>query len=236
MDKRRRIVLMDLDDTILDFHRAARASIAEAFSSLGIAVTENILNRYSEINAWCWQQLESGVMTRAEILVRRFQILFDELGVDCQAEEAQRRYEERLKNGHYFVPGAENLLETLYPLYDLYIISNGNIATQESRLKSAGISPYFQKIFISELIGHNKPSPAFFDACFRDIPDFRREDAVIVGDSLTSDIRGGLNMGITTCWFNPGHFPARADIPADYEFSSLAELPDLLEQIFKNEQ
>ena len=233
MDKRRKIVLMDLDDTILDFHRAERASIAEAFSSLGIPVTEDILKRYSEINVWCWQQLESGAMTREDILVHRFRILFDELGVDCPAQVAQSRYEERLKSGHYFVPGAEALLETLHPLYDLYIISNGNIVTQESRLRSAGISPYFKKIFISELIGFNKPAPEFFQACFREIPGFRAEDAVIVGDSLTSDIRGGLNMGITTCWFNPAHLPERADIKPDYIFYALGELPALLSSIFQ---
>lgn len=228
----KKIVLLDLDDTILDFHSAERAAITEAFTSLEIDVDESVLRRYSEINAWCWQQLENGKMSRSEILVHRFRLLFSELGIGCSPDEAQKRYESRLKSGHCFIPGAEELLETLFPLYDLYIISNGNIATQESRLKSAGISPYFKKIFISELIGHNKPAPAFFEACFRQIPDFRKDDAVIVGDSLTSDIRGGINMGITTCWFNPRHLKAAEDLKPDYEFCTLAELPALLEKHF----
>ena len=231
-ERKRKYVLLDLDDTILDFHTAERTSIAQAFQSLGLPSDEAVLRRYSEINAWCWQQLECGAMERAEILVRRFELLFSELGFNGDPGEAQHRYESLLKSGHYFVPGAIELLETISPRYELYLISNGNASTQESRLKSAQISHYFKDIFISELVGHNKPSPAFYEACFKRILDFRPEDAVVVGDSLTSDIQGGINMGLTTCWFNPGHAPARVDIPADYEFGSLDALPALLERIF----
>ena len=192
----RKKILFDLDDTILDFHTAERHALKAAFDKLAIASDDELLSRYSEINTWCWQQLELGKMT------------------------------------HFFVPGAEELLEKLYPKYDLYLVSNGNTVTQESRLKSAGIAPFFKGIFISEQIGVNKPDRKFFEACFSEIPDFRAEDAVIVGDSLTSDIRGGINAGIKTCWFNPGHKPERNDIKADYMFHALSELPSLLEEIF----
>ena len=110
---------------------------------------------------------------------------------------------------------------------------NGNTVTQESRLKSAGIGPYFKGVFISEQIGVNKPAKAFFDACFAAIPGFRAEDAVIVGDSLSSDIRGGINAGVRTCWFNPARLPRPSDIVPDYEFHALDELPALLERIFE---
>lgn len=229
----KKIVLLDLDDTILDFHTAERSSITRAFTELGVEVNEAVLRRYSEINNWVWQQLELGAMTREEILVERFRRLFRELGISVSPEAAQTRYEGMLESGHYFVPGAPELLETLSPRYDLYIISNGNARTQAGRLKSADITRYFRGVFISELIGCNKPAREFFERCFAQIPAFRREDAVVVGDSLTSDIRGARNAGITSCWFNPARLPAREDIPADYEFHALCELPGLLERIFQ---
>ena len=228
----RKKILFDLDDTILDFHTAERHALKTAFDELGIAAEEELLSRYSEINTWCWQQLELGKMTREEVLVSRFERLFREKGINCDARTAQDCYEGFLESGHFFVPGAEELLEKLYPKYDLYLVSNGNTVTQESRLKSAGIAPFFKGIFISEQIGVNKPDRKFFEACFSEIPVFRAEDAVIVGDSLTSDIRGGINAGIKTCWFNPGHKPERDDIKADYMFHTLSELPTLLETIF----
>ena len=228
----RKKIMFDLDDTILDFHTAERHALKAAFDKLGIAADDELLTRYSEINAFCWQQLELGKMTREEVLVSRFEKLFREKGIRCAPRTAQDCYERFLESGHFFVPGAEELLEELYPKYDLYLVSNGNTVTQESRLKSAGIAPFFKGIFISEQIGVNKPDREFFEACFSEIPDFRAEDAVIVGDSLTSDIRGGINAGIKTCWFNPGHKPERDDIKADYMFHALSELPSLLEEIF----
>ena len=232
MSGERRIILFDLDDTILDFHTAERVSLTGAFRELGIVYDEALLRRYSEINRWCWQQLELGNMSRQEVLVSRFERLFAEKEIGCDARLAQECYESRLENGHYFIPGALELLEELFPLHDLYLVSNGNTVTQESRLKSAGIKPYFKGIFISEEIGVNKPSKAFFDACFSAIPGFHQEDAIIVGDSLSSDIQGGINAGIRTCWFNPASYPDREDIRADYTIRSLSELPLLLETIF----
>ena len=228
----RKIVLLDLDDTILDFGTAERKALSGALEELGIPADEALLRRYSEINRFCWQQLERGEMTRGELLVGRFERLFREKGIACPPELAQEKYEERLAMGHYFVPGAPELLEELRNDYDLYIISNGNLHIQESRLASAGIAPYFKGIFISELIGADKPSRAFYDRCFAQIPGFRREDAVIVGDSLSSDIQGGINAGVTTCWFNPSGAPPAGEIRPDHSFSSLSELPALLKAIF----
>ena len=232
MGAERKKVFFDLDDTILDFHTAEKVSLTAAFSELKIAFDDALLRRYSEINNWCWQQLELGNMSREEVLVSRFEKLFAEKGIDCDARTAQDRYESRLESGHYFMPGAPELLETLFPLYDLYLVSNGNSATQESRLKSAAIGPYFKGIFISEEIGVNKPEKAFFDACFAAIPAFRKDDAIIVGDSLSSDILGGINAGIRTCWFNPTQKRGREDIRPDYTITELLQLPALLEKIF----
>lgn len=228
----RKKILFDLDDTILDFRSAERDSIRRTFESFGIPCSEAVLRRYSEINVGCWQRLELGTMTREQVLVGRFELLFAEMGLDLPAGRVQEHYEALLESGHYFVPGAQELLEELVPQYDLYLISNGNLSTQRERLKSAGISPFFKGIFISEQIGVNKPAKAFFDACFDAIPGFRREDALIVGDSLSSDIRGGINAGVRTCWFNPNGAEIEGDIRPDYEICALKELPGLLKKIF----
>ena len=159
-------------------------------------------------------------------------MLFSELELERSGIEAQKIYEELLGKGHWFMPGAEKLLETLYGRYELYIVSNGNLSVQDSRIASAGIGRYFNEIFISERIGFDKPRKEFFDACFAQIPDFDPKRAVIVGDSLTSDIRGGINAGIKTCWFNPNGEQAREDIVPDYHISALEELPKLLKKIF----
>ena len=228
----RKKLLFDLDDTILDFRTAERTSIRRTFEAFSIPADEAVLRRYSEINVGCWQRLERGTMTREEVLVGRFELLFRELGIAASARAVQDHYEALLESGHYFVPGAPELLEELYPRYELYLISNGNLRTQEGRLKSAGISPFFKGIFISEVIGVNKPAKAFFDACFTAIPGFRREDALIVGDSPSSDILGGINAGVRTCWFNPDGIPLSGSVRPDYEIHALGELPALLEEIF----
>ena len=129
------------------------------------------------------------------------------------------------------MPGAPELLELLKGHYQLYLVSNGTAMVQDCRLRDSGVENYFQGIFISERIGVDKPQKEFFDRSFAVIPDFNPSQAMIIGDSLTSDIRGGNNAGIQTCWYNPKHKPRRTDIHVDYEISDLMELPKLLETL-----
>lgn len=226
-----RYVLFDVDDTLLDFGKAEAAAIRKTFERIGIPVTDELIRRYSEINAQQWSRFEKGEITREKLLTERFDILFSELGINVPSEMAQASYEYLLGIGHYFVDGAEELLEALKDKYELYIVSNGNASVQDRRLKSAGIIPYFKDIFISERVGFNKPSAEFFEACFERIPGFEKDKAVIVGDRLSSDILGGINAGVKTCWFNPRGDAPDPDIPADYEIKHLGELPALLESI-----
>ena len=226
-----RYVLFDVDDTLLDFGKAEAAAIRKTFERIGISVTDELIRRYSEINAQQWSRFEKGEITREKLLTERFDILFSELGINVPSEMAQASYEYLLGIGHYFVDGAEELLEALKDKYELYIVSNGNASVQDRRLKSAGIIPYFKDIFISERVGFNKPSAEFFDACFEHIPGFEKDKAIIVGDRLSSDILGGINAGVKTCWFNPRGDAPDPDIPADYEIKHLNELPALLESI-----
>ena len=228
----RPVVFLDIDDTLLDFHKAEALALTKALREMQVDPAEETLARYSQINKQQWELLEEGLLTREQVLLRRFEILFGELGLDRSAEQTRDLYEHYLSIGHFFVPGAQELLEALYGKYRLFIVSNGTGSVQAGRIASAGIGRYFEKIFISEEIGYEKPTAAFFEHCFTQIPGFDRRRAMIVGDSLTSDIRGGINAGIKTCWYNPKRRAARPDICPDYSIRDLAELPALLDGVF----
>ncbi len=224
-------LFLDLDDTILDFHKAERIAIAKTIRDFGVEPTEEILVRYHHINKWHWEQLELGRLTRGEVLEGRFAVLFRELGMDVDAALCARTYERNLSIGHFFLPGAEETVDCLSKRYRLFLASNGTASVQKGRMTSANLYRFFEKVFISQEIGHNKPAKAYFDACFAQIPGFDPGRALIVGDSLTSDILGGMNAGIRTCWVNPAHLPPRPDIRSDYEIEALSQLPALLEEL-----
>lgn len=221
-------LFLDLDDTILDFHKAERIAIAKTIRDFGVEPDEKVLRLYHDINRWHWEQLELGKLTRAEVLVNRFAALFRELGMEADAQSCARSYETNLSTGHYFLTGAEEALESLYKKYRLFLTSNGTAAVQKGRMTSANLYRFFEQVFVSEEVGYNKPSKAYFDACFARIPDFAPERAVIVGDSLSSDILGGKNAGLATVWVNPEH-KSCGPIRPDHEIESLSQLEGLLE-------
>lgn len=224
-------LFLDLDDTILDFHKAERIALAKTLESFGVAPEDEVLARYHVINLQHWERLETGELTRDQVQEGRFRVLFQELGRTVDPVQVTRTYERNLGIGHYFLPGAEEAVQSLHKKYRLFLASNGTASVQHSRLTSAGLYPYFAEVFISQELGYNKPAKEFFDACFSKIPDFDPQKAIMVGDSLTSDILGGKNAGLRTCWVNPTHAPGRADIVPDYEIEGLSMLPELLSSI-----
>ena len=223
-------LLLDLDDTILDFHKAERIGITKTLEDFGLHATEEVLTTYSAINKKHWEMLERGELTREEVLTGRFKALFAHFGMDVDATACARRYEKHLSVGHYFLPGAEEAVQRLSKQYRLFLVSNGTASVQKGRMTSANLYPYFERVFVSQEIGYNKPAKEYFDRCFEQIPDFDRSKAIIVGDSLTSDILGGINAGIATCWVNPKGLPADT-IQPDYQIKSITELEQLLEQL-----
>lgn len=225
-------IFFDLDDTLLDFTRSEASALRRALTEAGAPAGQPVLDRYHVINQRQWELLEEGVLTREQVKSSRFHILFSELGISCAKVEAVKdRYEKYLAEQHWLLPGAEELLKELASRYRLCLASNGSVAIQYSRLKLAGIGPYFDRIFISEELGANKPDKAFFDRCFEALPEVDPAEILMVGDSLTSDIRGGQNAGIRTCWFNPHGKLVRAGICPDYTITSLEQLPALLARI-----
>ena len=226
-----KFLFLDLDDTILDFKKAEYIAIGKTIADFGVEPTDEVRHRYHLINKWHWEQLELGTMTRAEILVGRFKVLFDELGVTVDAEKVARTYEKNLGTGHWFLPGAEEAVASLSKKYRLFLASNGTASVQKGRMTSANLYRFFEQVFVSQELGHNKPSKEYFDAAIARIPGFDPEKCLMVGDSLTSDILGGKNAGLRTVWVNPAHAPARPDIVPDYEIESLSQLEELLETL-----
>lgn len=225
------ILFLDLDDTILDFKKAEHIALRKTLEFFGLTPTDEVCVRYSAINQLHWQMLERKEITREQVLVGRFRMLFEEYGMEVDPVRCARQYEGNLGQGHYFLPGAEEALEALSKKYTLYLTSNGTTHVQKGRLESANIGRFFREIFISQEIGVNKPDKGYFDRCFARIPGFDPKKAMIVGDSLTSDILGGINAGIATCWVNPARKPGRADIRPDYEIQRLSQLEGLLERL-----
>lgn len=230
---RKPFLFFDLDNTLLDFTWAEKRALSRAFREVGLEPTPEILERYRVINIRQWELLENGKLTREQVLLSRYEILFREFSIQASAKAVGDRYEELLQDGYRFIPGAQELLDLLRDRARLYIISNGSAKVQAARIASSGIGPCFEGIFISENLGVDKPSPAYFHRCLTSIPDFDPSFALVIGDSLTSDIRGGINAGLRTCWLNPEGKPHGPDITPDFEIRQLSELPALLEQLFK---
>lgn len=224
-------LFIDLDDTILDFQKAEHIALKKTLQEFGVEPTEATCSRYSQINREHWEALERKELTREQVLVGRFAVLFQQCGIEAEAEQVARKYEDMLSIGHYFLPGAEEAVKSLSKKYKLYLASNGTAKVQAGRLASADISKYFQEIFVSQEMGADKPDKVYFDRCAAKIPGFDPAKAMMVGDSLTSDIQGGINAGMKTVWVNGRNYPRPEDIIPDYEIQSLSQLEQLLEQL-----
>ncbi len=225
-------VLLDLDDTIFDFHYAEAEALRQLFRRCGGVADDAATQMYSAINDAYWKRLERGELTRSEVQVGRFRELFDRLGIDRDPLQANVAYKELIADIVQYVEGAEELLRDLRTGgYQIYIVSNGSRSVQQGRLQKAGLTDAFDGIFLSEDLGVEKPNRAFFDICFQSVPSMKLEETIILGDSLTSDILGGQNAHIKTCWFNRGRKEGREDIVPDYVITRLSEFIPLIKSL-----
>ena len=224
-------LFIDLDDTILDFHKAEHIGLCNTLRHYGAEPTEETIARYLQINAAHWRALEKGEMTRKQVNEGRFTTLFRELGREVDGQECAAFYLSQLALTYDYLPGAEEAVKALAQKYRLFVASNGNSSVQTPRMANSGLNRYIEKAFVSEALGQNKPSKAYFDLCFAQIPDFDPHKAIMVGDSLTSDIQGGINAGIPTVWVNLGGKENTTSIRPDYEISSLLDLAEILERL-----
>ncbi len=222
--KQYQTLLFDLDDTLLDFGQTENQALMKLFTELQLPLTDDMKETYKMFNTGLWRAHEEGKIERDELVNTRFAIFFEHYGKKVDGVEYERKYRNYLDEGHHLIDGALELIQELYQKYDLYIVTNGVVSTQERRLKDSGLAPYFRHVFVSEEVGYQKPRKEFFDYVFQHLGKVELDKTLIIGDSLTSDIKGGLNVGIDTCWFNPHRIVNNLAVKPTYEIAELEEL------------
>lgn len=219
------IILLDLDETLFDFKADEKDALKKTLIGLGIEPTEDALELYSSINSAQWKRLEKREITREQVKLIRYSLLFEALRKNADAQKANEIYENELAKQGRLLSGAREALERLYGKVRLFIASNGTVEVQNGRIKNTGIGKYFENVFFSEKIGFEKPDKRFFDACFAEITHFKKENTVIIGDSLSSDILGGKNAGITAIWLNNS---GKSSPLADMTVKNIGEAADIV--------
>jgi len=230
MPNRYDILLMDADGTLFDFIKAEATALEGAFGDLELPFSPEVLSLYHDINDRLWKCLEKGEVTRDELVRLRFRRLFDALKLPDAPDAAimNKSYIENLSRCGFLLEGAYDVCEKLSSLCRLFIITNGLLKVQTGRFADCPISRFFEKIFISEQLGFNKPKKQYFDAVADAIPGYDPARVLVVGDSLSSDIQGGINAGLDVCWFNPGGIKNGTSLKPDYEIKALDELLDIV--------
>jgi 2-haloacid dehalogenase len=225
-----RTILWDVDGTLLDFLAAEKAAVQALFREFGLGeCTDEMVERYSAINKVYWERLERKEMTKPEILVGRFHDFFAEVGVETSVAPAfNDRYQVRLGDTIVFHDDSYEIVKSLRGRVRQYAVSNGTVVAQMKKLRNSGLGELMDGIFLSEEVGAEKPSSEFFEPVFEQLRPFDKSEILIVGDSLTSDIRGGNNVGIPTCWYNPGHAPRKGNVRIDYEIDNLHQIKEIL--------
>lgn len=221
-------VLFDADQTLLDFKRSERAALIDALASMGVTPSEDMICGYSEINSATWKKLERGEITKNQLRTVRFRSFCQAYGLSLDVPLLADRYLDSLATQSFLMDGALEVCRTLAEYCRLYIITNGIAAVQHGRFDPSPLRPLFLDTFISDELGAEKPSPEFFKRVFARIPDFDPRTTLVVGDSLTSDMAGGIAVGLDTCWLNPSDKPKPADMPITYIIEKLEDVIPLV--------
>lgn len=196
------IILMDLDNTILDFNTAEKDSFKKVIKEIGLSYTDDLLEQYQKINKSLWHRLEQGEISKEIVLNTRFSEFFKLYDIQADGKEIEKTYRFYLDNSSALIPNAEYTLIKLKTMgKKIYSASNGVYSTQIKRLSNAGIINLFDGHFISDIIKHEKPSPYFFDFCIKNLSETPKSSILMVGDSPTSDVQGAINIGIDSCFY-----------------------------------
>ncbi|NGZ75575.1 YjjG family noncanonical pyrimidine nucleotidase [Saccharibacillus alkalitolerans] len=227
--KKYRYILFDADDTLLDFRRCEREALAGALDEAGFGLAfDECLACYSAINRGLWLDYEQNRITQRELRSERFRRMFKQLGIGSDPEAFGAVYLRHFAGGSFLTPDALAVCDALKPSFDLSILTNGIRDVQFSRIYGSELKDHFDHIVVSDDVGFAKPAPEIFDYALKRIGCPDKSQALIVGDSLSSDIRGGHNYGIDTCWYNPERLENGSGIAPTYEIAELTELPELL--------
>ena len=217
--------LFDADDTLFHFDMAEEHAFKKVFNDAGLTYSDDILNLYRSISKVLWHKFENAEITKDELQFKRFHDLFAELNIDYNAKQMNDAYVLALGTGAYLIDGAEDICKSLTESGKrIYIITNGVAVTQKMRITSSVISGYISGLFVSEDVGFQKPQIEYFDYVLSHIPNIDQTSTIIVGDSLLSDIRGGIQAGIDTCWFNKNNEKNTTTFRPTYEVNRLIDI------------
>ena len=225
-----KVILWDVDGTLLDFKKAEYVAIKKCFEIFNLGeCSDEMISRYSDINRRYWEKLERKEITKQEVLVNRFVDFFEseDSATNC-AEEFNKEYQLQLGETICFCDNCYEMLKDLKGQVKQYAVTNGTKIAQDRKLQKSGLIDIFDGVFISEEIGCEKPGIEFFEHVWNEIGTYEKEEIIIVGDSLTSDMQGGNNAGITCCWYNPKHLENNSNLKIDYEIDDLQKILGIL--------
>ena len=229
MQKKYKFLLLDLDGTLYDFDKAEDKALSDLIASWGLpACSQKDIDAYHFFNDACWKALEKGEITKERLKVKRFEDFLNHLNFKHDPASAGEEYVDFLSQNGFLLDGAEELLRALSQCYELYAVTNGIEKVQQGRWKASGIGRYFKDMFVSDSIGIAKPNLGYFEHVFANIPGFNKEETLMIGDSLSSDMKGGINAGIDTLWYNPKHIEKPDDMTITYELDDLGKIKEFL--------
>ncbi len=220
-------LFLDLDNTLLDFNKAEYYAAKKLFEKHYLPCDDAAIKTYSSINSVFWKRFENGEIKKDDIYENRFKAFCEHYGKLADTAQMSKDYFINLSEGYYTVDGTFDVLDYIKAKgYHLYATTNGMSLTQFKRIEKSGLKAYFDKVFVSEDAGHQKPEKEYFEYVLKNIPQKDKSKILIVGDSQSSDILGGINIGIDTCWYNP-----EKEIPKyqpNYDISDLLQLKEIL--------
>ncbi len=220
------VLIFDLDNTLIDFSKAETLALVEVLKYNNIEINDNTINIYKECNKKAWEGLEKGLYNKDRCVVLRFESFLKNLGLDKNPDKMNQMYLDELSKNVPLIDGAIDLLEKVKNDYIMVMMTNGVKRVQESKLEKSGLNKYFEHILISDDIGYNKPDIRIYEYMEKIIGKFDKSKILMIGDSLTSDIKGADNYGIKTCFFNPKSTEHNNKV--DYEIKSLLEILSIL--------
>lgn len=224
-------ILFDLDDTLLDFKKSEQHALKDTFAETEIGITDSLYKCYHEINTELWKEFEKGTISKNEVVYQRFDRLFKAYDLQLDAESFNKKYLDNLSKYSFLIEGALTVCKKLSQSHKLYAVTNGVERVQKSRFKKCGLEKYFSGLFISEEIGYSKPSKKYFDFVLSNIEEKDKTKIIIVGDSLTSDIQGGINCEIDTCLVFQHEISG--DISPTYKIKNIGEF---VMEVLRNEE